>query len=170
MRLQSSAAFWAILASASPLGIDAKQGQGLRRQLASNDCTIMAAEALSVTGGEDPDMILECELDPDDADGISGISVPIEATQEQLNALRGMIKSGKVNPGRDKLKIAGAKIDGKGVHFPPGLDIANEVRENNMEDVGRRRLVATTGDLKMLLVKVTDVGGLTYPDSPALMR
>jgi len=168
MRLQSSAAFWAILASASPLGIDAKRG--LRRQLASNECTIMAAEALSVTGGEDPDMILECELDPDDADGISGISVPIEATQEQLNALRGVIESGKVNPGRDRLNTSGAKIDGKVVHFPPGLDIANEVRKNNLEDVGRRRLVATTGNLKMLLVKVTDVGGLTYPDSPALMR
>jgi hypothetical protein len=81
-----------------------------------------------------------------------------------------MIESGKVNPGRDRLNTSGAKIDGKGVHFPPGLDIANEVRKNNMEDVGRRRLAVTKGDLKMLLVKVTDVGNLAVADTPTFMR
>jgi hypothetical protein len=167
MRLQSSAAFLALLASLSPLGIHAKQG--LRRKLASNDCTIMAAEALSVEGGEDPDMILECEVHPDDADGISGIFLPIDASPAQLNELRGLIESGKATPGSDKLDIRGAAVDGKGVHLKPGLNIADMVRKN-VEKVGRRRLVSTTGDLNMLLVKVHDVEGKAYPDSTTLMR
>ncbi len=176
MRLQCSAAFWALLASASPLGIDAKQG--LRRQLvASNDCTIMAVEALSVEGGENPDMILECEMHPDDADGIPGMTYPIDATPKQLKELRESIEGGKVNPGQDKLDIVGVEItDKKKIKFPPGLDITSKVKKNGNngkdkdKDKNRRRLVATTGDLKMLLVKVYDVNGRTFPDAPATMR
>jgi hypothetical protein len=176
MRLQCSAAFWALLTAASPLSIHAKQGrQGLRRKLvASKDCTIMAVEALSVEGGEDPDMILECEMHPDDADGISNMAYPLDATPAQLKELRGLIESGKVKPGDDQLDIVGVEIDDKKkIKIPPGQDIASKIKKNGNnknKDKSRRRLVSTTGDLKMLLVKVYDVNGLTFPDSPATMR
>ena len=172
MRLQCSAAFWALLTAASPLSVHAKQG--LRRKLvASKDCTIMAVEALSVEGGEDPDMILECEMHPDDADGISNMAYPLDATPAQLNELRGLIESGEVQPGDDQLDIVGVEIDDKKkIKFPRGQDIASKVKKNNNKnkDKSRRRLVSTTGDLKMLLVKVYDVNGLTYNDSAATMR
>eukprot|EP00984_Skeletonema_dohrnii_P023114 scaffold12204_cov111-Skeletonema_dohrnii-CCMP3373.AAC.2 len=79
-----------------------------------------------------------------------------------------LINNGEVTPGHHKLNIAGAEIDDSAVHVPPGLDIASSVRQN-VEKEGRRRLVDTIGNLNMLLVKVTDVGGLVYPDSATTM-
>jgi len=166
MRLHSAAAFWALLASACPQATLAKHG--LRRKLAANDCTILAIEALGLEG-EDPEMIIECEMNPDDANGYSGISLELDATPTQLGALKQLIEEGIVTPGHNKLNIVGAEIDDKAVHVPPGLDIASLVRQNE-EQVDRRRLVSTLGDLNMLLVRVTDSNGLVYPDSPALMR
>jgi hypothetical protein len=130
----------------------------------------MAVETLGLENGEDPDLIVECELHPDDADGISGISLEIEGTPKQMAALKKGIKDGKIHPARDDIDIAGAEITDKTVKLPPGLDVAANVRQNEEKQDGRRRLVSTTGDLKMLLVRVTDVNGLVYPDGPALMR
>lgn len=167
MRLHSAASFWALLlSSAASHFADAK---GLRRKLASSECTIMAVEALGIEEGQDTEMIFECELAPEDADGISGISLPLDATPAQLGTLKNLIKEGRVTPGHAKLNIVGAEIDEEEVHVPPGLAIAAMVRQNK-ERVGRRRLVNTIGDVKMLLVKVTDSVGKVYPDSPTLMR
>ncbi len=167
MHLHSAAAFWALLASAYPQAAHAKHG--LRRKLAANDCTIMAIEALGLEEGEDPDMIVECEMDPDDVGGIAGISLELDATPAQLGVLKQLIEEGTVTPGHNKLNIVGAEIDDMAVHVPPGLDVASLVRQNE-ERVGRRHLVSTLGDLKMLLVRVTDVNGLVYPDNATLMR
>ena len=167
MRIQSTAAFLVLLGSASLHGVNANK-QGLRRKLATNDCIIMAVEALSISG-EVPEMIIECEVHPDDANGIGGISLSIDAPLAQLNELKVLIKSGQVTPGYDSLDIAGSDIDDKAVHLPPGSDISAMVRQNEKK-VGRRRLVATSGNLKMLLVKVTDVNGLKLSDSPTYMR
>jgi hypothetical protein len=155
-----------LLGSASLHGVNANK-QGLRRKLATNDCIIMAVEALSISG-EDPEMIIECEVHPDDANGIGGISLSIDASPAQLNKLKALIKSGQVAAGYDSLDIAGSDIDDKAVHLPPGRDISDMVRQNEKK-VGRRRLVATSGNLKMLLVKVTDVNGLKLSDSPTHM-
>lgn len=168
MRLRSAAAFWALTASAFPHATQAKDG--LRRKLAKKDCTIMAVEALGLEGNEDPDMIVECELHPDDADGISGISLEVKGTPGQMNALKKGIKEGKIHPAVDDLDLAGAEITDRTVKLPPGLDVAASVRQNGEKNVARRRLATTLGDLKMLLVQVTDVNGLVYPDSPATMR
>lgn len=143
--------------------------RGLRPKLATNDCTIMAIEALGIEEGEDPEMILECEMNPEDAGGTSGISLELDATPAQLGKLRQLIEDGTVTPGHDKLNIVGAEIDDTAAHVPPGLDIASLVRKNE-EPVRGRRLVSTLGDLKMLLVRVTDNVGKVYPDNPALMR
>jgi hypothetical protein len=158
---------WAALVS-STHRIDASE-QGLRRRLtAKNDCTIMAAEAIALEGTEEQDMELECEMDPADADGFSGITYRLDVTDAQGRDLRALINSGQVIPGLDKLRTAGLQTVHNTVFVPPGLAIAGLVRKNNSN--GRRRLVATTGNLSMLLVKVTDIDGKAYPDSPTLMR
>ena len=170
MRLHATAASWALLAFTAPSGLEAK---GLRRKLlATNDCTIMAIEALGFEGNEDPEMIIECELSPEDADGIAGISAPIEATREQLQDLRQMIEAGDIVAGEDTLDIEGDVIDEKKrVKIEPTSNIKAKVQKKAKSNKDRRRrLVDTTGDLKMLLVKVTDSTGKTYPDSPATMR
>lgn len=168
MRLHSAAAFWALTASAFPHATQAKDG--LRRKLAKKDCTIMAVEALGLEGNEDPELIVECELHPDDADGISGIALEIEGDSKQMAALRKGIKEGKIHPAQDNLDLAGAEITDKTIKLPPGLEVAANVRQNEEKKVGRRRLVSTLGDVKMLLVRVTDVNGLVYGDGPAVMR
>ena len=129
----------------------------------------MAVETLELEG-DDPDLIVECELHPDDADGISGISLEIAGTSKQMADLKKGIKEGKFRPGQDDIDIAGADISDETVKLPPGLDVAASVRQNGKEQVRRRRLAPTLGDVKMLLVRVTDSTGLVYPDNAALMR
>ena len=169
MHLRTTTAFWALLASTAPYGLEVEaKAKGLRRnrKLAKKECTIMAIELLPIEGGPHQEMIIGCELDPVDADGIAGIAVPVDGTDEQLNKLRQMIEDGDVTPAHDSLDIEGAEIDNHhGINIAPGLDIADMVRKNV-----RRRLKRTLGDLKMLLVRVTDVNGLVYPDAPELMR
>src|SRR6056300_1688495 len=143
MRLHSATAFWALAASSFPHATLAKHG--LRRKLAKKDCTIMAVDALGLEGAEeDPELIVECELHPDDADGISGISLEIEGDSKQMNALKNGIKDGKISPGLAHLNLAGAEITDETVKLPPGLDVAASVRQNGEEQV-RRRLVQTLG-------------------------
>ncbi len=82
MHLSSPAAFWfwALLASTASHGLEAK-AKRLRRNrklLAQKECTIMAIEALSIEGGPHQEMQLECELAPEDAGGISGITAPLK--------------------------------------------------------------------------------------------
>ena len=61
MRLHATTASSVLLASTA-------EAMSLRRNLlATNDCTIMALEALGLEGNEDPEMIIECELSPEDA-------------------------------------------------------------------------------------------------------
>jgi hypothetical protein len=165
MRIQSTAlAFWAYAVSSLPL---VTANQGLRRKLASNDCTIMAAERLVLEGEDDDEMIIQCEMHPDDADGIEGIFFELDFAGEQKNKMKDLIKSGQVTPGRDSLDIVGKNIEDKRVKFPPGLDVAASVKKN--DDDGRRRLAVTKGDKPMLLVKVKDVNGLELSDTHEVM-
>lgn len=170
MRLSSSAAFWALLASTAPHGFEAK---GLRRKLvATSECTIMAIETLAIEDGPHQEMKLECELDPEDAGGISGITAPLSLSPQQKAELTGMIYSGKVDPGEDVLDIEGDEItEEEGIKIDPVASIsAKTAKAPSAKARKQRRLVDTVGDLKMLLVKVTDSVGKTYPDTAATMR
>ena len=172
MRFLTTTAFWAYFATSSPDGAAAQQG-GLRRKLvAKQDCTLQVAEALSLDGAhEDDDMIFECELDADDADGYTGINVEIELDEEQKKEMKELIKEGNAKPGQDKVITAGLSINNGKAKIPPGQKMKDKIKSNNGN--GKRRLAATTntmGDLKMLLVRVTDVGGLVHPDNAATMR
>ena len=173
MRLTSSTALWALFASAATAPVI--NAKGLRRKLiAQNDCKIMAIEPLALEDGEEPDMILECELNAEDAGGVSGISAPIQATAAQLKELKDMIKAGELDAGEDVLDIEGDEIDENyQIKIEPTVSMQAKAAKSKTKTGKadkRRRLVSTSGDLKMLLVKVTDSGGLTYPDNAATMR
>lgn len=179
MRFLTTAAFWAYFTTSSLDGAAAQQG-GLRRKLvAKRDCTFMVAEALAIDGGadHDDDMSLECELDPEDADGYGGINVELVLDKDQKKEVKKLMKEGKVIPGKDQIAIAGLDIGGGKAKFPKGKKVFDVIKQNNNNGNGygkdkRRRLAATnaSGNLKMLLIRVTDVNGLVYPDDASTMR
>ena len=190
MRVAATAVFWALFATTAPVGITAK---GLRRKLvAQKECTIMAADLLAEPGhtfSEEEGMIIECELAAEDANGYSGIIVPIEASTMQKAELRAMINSGSVSVGVDGLDIIGDEIieedsatasgqstgkKGKKIKISADVDIRAKVHKKATAGAkaakSQRRLVDTTGTLNMLVVKVTDSAGKVYGDSPIIMR
>ena len=180
MRLHSTAAFWALLASSAPASITA-QGRRLRRNLkAKNECTIVAAERLAEKGVKDlDDMSIECELHPSDANGYSGITVPINASASQIAELKTLIETGSITSGVDKLDIVGESIIGAGFGSPgvsemvslsSDVSIKAKLRNATARGKSQRRLGDTSGTLKMLLVRVKDSNGKVYPDLPTVMR
>ncbi len=181
LSLSSSAAFWALLASTAPHGFEAKQTKtkGLRRKLvatATSECTIMAKEYLAIEGEPHREMELACELDPDDAGGVSGIRAPLNLSPHQRADLLGMIHTGEVDPGVDMLDIEGDeiteyKVFDKQVKIDPIVSMGTKVsKAPSAKARKQRRLAVTTGDLNMLLVRVADVNGLVYADDAATMR
>ncbi len=141
MRLSSStsAAFWALLvfASTAPHGFEAKE---LRRKLAaSSKCTIMAVETLAVEGEPHQEMKLECELAPEDAGGISGITAPLKRSPQQQVELQGMIYEGRIDPGEDMLDIRGDEItENQEVKLDPVASIIDKVQKMPKEDSARK--------------------------------
>ncbi len=132
----------------------------------------MAIEALSIEGGPHQEMQLECELAPEDAGGISGITAPLKLSPQQQVDLQGMIYAGEVDPGEDVLDIEGDEItDSQEIKIDPVASIKAKVaKAPSAKARKQRRLVDTTGDLNMLLVRVTDVNGLVYSDDATTMR
>lgn len=170
MRFRSTASFWAyVLASTSIPLIDAEQG--LRKLArATNDCTIMAAERLALDGNQNNEIVLGCEMHPDDSNGIHGISLELAISETQRMDLEDLITSGNVSPGQDSLSIFGNKFDSRKVYIHQGIDIESLVIKNDND--ARRNLSGTTtsnGTKSILLVKVIDSGGLTVPDNPEFM-
>ena len=70
----------------------------------------MAKEYLPKEGEPHREIELACELDPDDAGGIPGIKAPLSLSPQQSADLRGMIRTGEVDPGVDMLDIEGDEI------------------------------------------------------------
>ena len=129
----------------------------------------MAAERLALDGNQNSEMVLGCEMHPDDSNGIHGISLELAISETQRMDLEDLITSGNVSPGRDSLTISGKKFDSKKVYIHHGIDIESLVIKN--KDDARRNLAGTisTGTKSILLVKVIDSGGLTVPDTPEFM-
>ena len=145
----------------------------MRRKLfASKECVILAAEPLAIEGGIHQAMKLECELDPADAGGISGITAPLNLSPTQQIELEGMILDGRIEPGEDVLDIEGEEItEDNRVMLDPVQSIGAKVsKAPSAKARKQRRLVSTLGELKMLLVKVTDSAGLVHADSAVTMR
>ena len=193
MRIQSTAAFLVLLGSASLHGVNANK-QGLRRQqrkLATSECTIMVAESLFLPGHEDDqDASIACVMDPADMDGQANMIIELEVDRDQKAELVGMVERGEVVPAWDGLDITGAEIttatEGGSqklkLKFAQGQSMMEKVKKktkrkngpnvNGLEETGRRHLATTNtiGQKDMLLVKVYDVNGLTFPDSAVEMR
>ncbi len=117
-------------------------------------------------------MLLECELDPEDAGGISGITAPLKLSPKQQTELEGMILDGRIHPGEDVLNIEGQEItEDNRVMLDPVESIGSKVaRSPSARARKQRRLVSTLGELKMLLVRVTDSNGLVHSDNAVTMR
>ena len=147
----ASAAFWALLASTAPHSLEAKQGlevkaKGLRRKMiASSACTIMAIEFLAKEGEPHREMQLECELDPKDAGGISGITAPLSLSPHQRADLTEMIYSGEVDPGVDMLDIEGDEItESQEVKIDPVVKMSSKLSKTPSAEVQKQRRLVDT--------------------------
>jgi len=138
-----------------------------RKNTKSSECTILASEMLLIDPSSDAhDLMFECEMDPEDMGGVSGLSLPLQATVAQKNKLRAMLEKGDLISGKSKLVHGpNAAFDESGLLLPPGLDIAASVRKNPNND--RRNLAVVTGTKPILVVKVTDSAGLARSETPA---
>jgi hypothetical protein len=133
---------------------------------------VVQAVALLHIPGEDlgsgPEEIFECEIDPsDEPNGVSGLSFPINGEPVQLQILADKFHSGELISGESTLDMPGAFLEnGKGVTLPPGQIVKINTPA---PDQRRRKLAIVTGTKPILAVRVTDVNGLAYPHSAAVM-
>ena len=133
-----------------------------RRRLADNsECTILVAEYLQIPGETAaPDSSIDCGMD-------DGMIYNIQASAYQKEVLKQKLKHGEIASGATRLSLGvGAFEDKNGLFLPPGLNIAANLMQGPHQD--RRRLKAPlTGDKPILVVKVSDSGGLARTESPA---
>mmetsp|Transcript_18161 Transcript_18161/g.26955 ORF Transcript_18161/g.26955 Transcript_18161/m.26955 type:complete len:609 (+) Transcript_18161:76-1902(+) len=145
---------------------------GFPRNLSTaSECTIMVASDIRILEGVSEHLeedSFECEMAAEDMDMESGQMLRLRVNQGQLAQLKKMLKDGDLIPGESKLVHgANVKFNSDGLFVPPGLDIATNVRKNVNKK--RRRLAKTLGTKPILVVKVTDNGGLTRAESPAVI-
>ena len=141
-----------------------------RRQLRnplSSSCTVEVAIKLPIPDESmDTDEVsFECELDPTDTKGVSGISVPLKLDDEQKSDLQKKLETGELVSGESELMFDnGIMLSDIEVDIPPGqgLSISNDNVSTN-----DRRLAILSGEKPILVVKVTDVNGLARTESPA---
>ena len=108
----------------------------------------------------------ECEIDASDANGVSGMSYPIQAEQGQNQALLAKLKRGELVSGESLLDLPNVVLSmDKKIVLPPGL----EVRVTTPAGANRRKLAVVTGNKPILAVKVFDVNNLAHPHTPAQM-
>lgn len=113
--------------------------------------------------GVDHDDAFDCIFDSVDADGVEGMIMPIYLSKEQEDILQGKLKSGEIISNLSTLVFKdGFQISDEGLHIP-FKEKYFEIRTRNVAD--RRSLARVTGDKPILVVKVTDVNGLSVNDS-----
>jgi hypothetical protein len=106
-------------------------------------------------------------MDPIDMNGISCLSLPIQATAAQKKKLKQLLKNGGIVSGKSSLVHRGNDVfDDSGIFLPPDLDIAASI--SNGKRFGRR-LVVVTGDKPILVVKVYDSNGLARSESTSVI-
>ena len=101
-----------------------------------------------------------------DMDGYTGLTREITGTPEQIASLHDLWKANKLAAGETMLKHgAGASYDEEVINLPPGLIVADNVRQGNKP----RRLANVEGVKPILAVRVTDSGGLVHPHNAVQM-
>jgi hypothetical protein len=170
MSIQCVALFLAAVAFVTPPFVS---GEGLRsggahrllKQVKADECTLLVRSSAPIVDMGAVEDTFECELDPSDADGISGISYPIDASTTQKDELKKLLKSGELKSHQSTLKINGlAQIANGKLSIPPGLQVALGMKRNKA-----RRLAIVEGDKPVLVVRVTDSEGRVYPDSATVV-
>ena len=179
-KMQSSvsriaAVTFAILASSTSLLVAAKSLRAYQNDMhepVSTECTLVLAlfTPMRPNQGEDVDLVrpdsprLECELDPIDADGISGITAPLLFEEEgEEKAAMAKYESGEITSNESTLLFSkGIKLSSDGVHIPFNTEI---VIGNKIKKAKRRNLATVTGTKPILVVKVTDNRGLALSES-----
>jgi hypothetical protein len=108
------------------------------------------------------DLSFECEIHADDMNGVSNLSLPMNANAAQKQKLKDAFTKGGHVSGESTLKITGASLNDDELFLPPGLEIALEKKPKK----NKRNLAVVTGDKPILVVKVTDSTGLARTESP----
>jgi hypothetical protein len=151
----------AFLGSAASIKNNDRTNNGRRKKLDDNsECTILVAEYLQIPGETAaPDSTIDCGFD-------NGMIYRIQATDSQKEVLKQKWAKKEIASGATRLNVGvGAFADETALFIPPGLDIAKNLRKGPKKN--RRKLAPVTGDKPILVVKVTDSGGLARPESPA---
>ena len=112
------------------------------------DCTIYVVAGTSTNRGNNADETFVCELETDDADGISGHSFPIELP-EGNKQLREKLSKGELVSGATKFsQNPNVELSEGVMRVPPGVTISlNKKRVD-------RKLAVVTGSKPILVVRV----------------
>ena len=87
--LAAAAAFISPFVGASTIGLRSHTtGERNLKKPSSLECTILAVSYYELPGSSFDGESFECEIDPEDVDGVSGISLPIIASAAQTNQLK----------------------------------------------------------------------------------
>ena len=152
----------AFLGSAASLrNNDRRNNNGRGKKVDDNsECTILVAEYLQIPGETAaPDSTIDCGMD-------NGMIYRIQATDSQKEVLKQKWANKEIASGATRLNVGvGAFADENALFIPPGLDIAKNLRKGPKKN--RRKLAPLTGDKPILVVKVTDSGGLARSESAA---
>ena len=131
------------------------------RTPSAQECTIVVRSDLRL---DDVDSdTFECILDPSDANGIEGMSVPIRVTDEQSEVMKQRLANGELVSNVSTLTMnAGFKVSDEGVLVP--IDMEN-FEFGTREGENGRRLATVTGLKPILVVKVRDSEGRARSES-----
>ncbi len=134
---------------------------GVRRKPVSSECVIQAGVKLAIdpqAQTDDDDEFFECELDPSETGGVSGLSVPIRLDIDQKKEFKDKLRRGELVSNESTLvfKNSGIKIGNGKILIPQGRKVALGKRKNMPH---RRRLSDVFGTKPILVVRVTDSDG-----------
>jgi len=105
-------------AQGDPLG---KQDKDLRRTQ-SEECILRVVK-------QEKEYVFECEMDPSDVNGETGVTRGIDASPEQLASLRAMLDSGELAPGESVLVHGpGAEFDDENIFLLTDLSVTTSLR------------------------------------------
>jgi hypothetical protein len=140
-------------------------------------CTVQAVAGtrLLEDGNMETEELFLCIVDAVDAlNGQTGMAYSIVGTDKQMKYFKDELTHGRLTSGVSKyMHFEATIVDSKGgyLKLPPGKPISfhNTDQGQGNRNNGRNLATAVLGEHKFLVVKVTDVNGLTHPNSSATM-
>jgi len=144
------------------------------------DCIVQVAALLEIEPGTIDELKIDCQ-------GSDGLFQPVKGSLTQMAAMKKMFADGEILPGKSRMNLSknvGVGRD-KEIILGAGFNPKTSIRKGPPEHVGNRprtrplfdRDLQTNptdyghgglqGDKPILVVKVTDAGGLARPETPA---